>query len=143
MIQFLCLILRLAGDVYAELFQNRHIDLGKDDRGVHVAVLQFSDLLESALSVGIGQRADGERDQYLVRVESRIVVSEIVHFQFLYGFDDIGGYKMNVVIYPAERFQRVQKKRAGGAEKFCRLSGDDSAVGEFERRGGFSRRFRF
>lgn len=72
MIQLFGLIDRFTGEVDVELFDDFDIDLAQYDRRMHFAAGKSAKAIYRAARVGVGICADGERYQYLVKVQSGI-----------------------------------------------------------------------
>ena len=88
MIQVLALVLGLAGEVDAQLAQGALVHAGEDDRGVGLAAPQLCQLLQGQLGQRVGDGADGQGLQDLVRVQARVCAAQIVDLQVLNGLDD-------------------------------------------------------
>ena len=98
--------------------------------------LEAAQLLHRDLRFFIGFRTDRKRDQYLIRMQPRVRIAEVIYLQILYGLDDRGRDQIHLLIDPAESLQCVQQKRSGCAEQRCGLAGYDPAVGKYHRSRG-------
>ena len=72
---------------------------------------QLGKLIQRYLCGGVCGGAYGERYEYLVSMEARIVVAENTGFKMLYRLDDGGGYEMKIMRKPAERLERSEQER--------------------------------
>ena len=118
MIQFFGLILRLAGQVDAKLFEHRLVDFRDDDRGMRFAAPQPGELIAGQRRSRICCRADGKRDQNLIRMQPWIVIAHVVYFEALDGLNGDGRDQVNIVVYPAKHLQRIQQHCRRRAEQF-------------------------
>ena len=72
-----------------------------------LAALELFELTHGELRRGVRRRAYRESDEHLVRVQARIVVSEVVYLEILNRLYNAWGYEMYTVVYIAERLERV------------------------------------
>ena len=98
--------MRLAGEVHAELFENAGIDLREHDGGMDLAAGKLGKLRERELRDRVGRRRDGQRDQHLVGVQTRVVVAEAIDFELLDRLDDELRQNVQVVRQTGERLER-------------------------------------
>lgn len=129
MIELFGLVMRLAGEVHAELFENAGIDLREHDGGMDLAAGKLGKLRERKLCHRVGRRRDGQRDQHLVGVQTRVVVAETFNLELLDRLDDELRQNVQVVRQTGERFERGEQGCGRGAEQGSGLAGDDGAVG--------------
>ena len=104
--------MRLACQVYAELFENARIDLGEDHRGVYFKSLQVFELVDCRLGAGICHTGDGERDQQFVQVQKRsVVTSEVIDLHLHDGLDDLRTDQLDAVFHARQTFEGVEELR--------------------------------
>ena len=87
MIKFFGLIFGFASKPYSKARENVHINVGKNNRRMHFAVAEFRQLAERKPCVVRGNRANRERDEQFVNMQSRVAVAEVDCFKVLHGFD--------------------------------------------------------
>lgn len=102
-IQLLRLMPRFEREMHAQLFQRLFVDCGEDDAGMELAAVQFGQLVERAARVFVGDGADGERHQRLIRMQPRIQAPHKVYLQRLHGFDKQRRNQLFFVVDPGER----------------------------------------
>ena len=78
MIKLFGLILRLAGKINSQFFNDVDVHLRKYNRGMHFAAAQFRKLFHCKHCGGAGDRADRQRNQNFVRVKSGDIVAEVM-----------------------------------------------------------------
>ena len=74
------LISRFACQVHAKPPERFFIHGGKNDRGMHFAAFELRELAQRQFGGIVGCRADGEGDQYFIRVEPRVAAAKIAGF---------------------------------------------------------------
>ena len=89
-IKLLVLVMRFACQIHTQFTESIHVNLGQDHAGVDLGTSQVLQLLHSCLGGIIRRRTDGECNQRLVRMQSGIAVSEVVHLQILNRTDGCG-----------------------------------------------------
>ena len=136
MIEFLIFKVRLAGYIHLELAEGVLVDAGEDDAGMRLAAGELFELLHGRLRIGIRDRADGEGDEHLVRVQAGVAVAEMGDLEMLDRLDDLRGDERDLVRNVAERLEGVQEAGGHGAEQIRRAAGDDPPVRQLERGGG-------
>ena len=83
MIELFGLVMRLAGEVHAELFENAGIDLREHDGGMDLAAGKLGKLRERELRDRVGRRRNGQRNQHFVGVQTGVVVAETLDLELL------------------------------------------------------------
>ena len=76
----ICLISRFACQVHAKPAERFFVHGGKDDRGMYFAAFELRKLAERQFCGLIGGCADGQGDQYFVRMEPWVAAAKIAGF---------------------------------------------------------------
>ena len=136
MIQLLRLIPRLEGDVDAELLEHLLVDVGENDGGMRLTALEAVDLVDRVACHRVHDRAYRQRDKHLIRVQTRIVVAEVLDLEVLDGLDDARSDELKRLVDPSELLESVQQAGRGRTEQGAGLAGDDGPVVQLQRNGG-------
>ena len=127
-VKLLHFILRFAGDVDAQALVKLDVFLRNDDGEVRIAAAQRAELLLREVGKRIRQRRDRQRKEHLVGVQARVVVPEIGGFEVADRLEHLLGDQLKLVADAAERLERIEQQRGGGAECAGGLAGDERAV---------------
>ena len=101
MVEFLIFKVRLAGDVDLELAEGVLVHAGEDDAGVRLAAGELFELLHGDLRRRVRDRAYGESDEHLVRVQAGVAVAEMGDLEMLDRLDDLGRDERGLVREPS------------------------------------------
>ena len=90
------LVVKLLGSVHGlachvdtELAEHVLVNACKHSGRVRVRILKVAKLLHGKLRDGVRRSRDRQRDQSLIRVKSRVVVTHVIYFKVLYRLDDV------------------------------------------------------
>lgn len=98
MVNMICLVNSLAGELYAQLFEGFDIHIGQHDRGVCLTAFQFRQLFQrSSGHITVGGTG-GKGDQNLIRMQTRILAFQIIHLELLDRLDGFGRNNMQFVV---------------------------------------------
>ena len=86
---FKSVIFRLAGKIYSQTLENSLINGGENNGGMHLAAAQFRNLFHSFFSVFIGSCADRKRKKSFVRMDSGIIIAQMIYFEIHYRLDNV------------------------------------------------------
>ena len=100
-------MLRLAGEVDAQLAQRALVHAGEYDGGVGLAAAQLLELLERQLGQRIGGGADAQRLQDFVGVQARVAAAQLVDREILKRLYDHLGEQVELLIDAAQRLEGV------------------------------------
>ena len=129
--EFFHLIARLAGNVHAQLLEQVFVHMRQDDRRVGVAAVEAVHLLDGVRGRGVGDSADRQSDQQLVRMQARVVIAQMLHFEMLDRGNDVRRDQEAGFLNAREIFERVEQAGGGGAEQRSGFSGDHLPVFQF------------
>ena len=130
------LVLRFAGELNAEFFEDLFIYAGEKDCGVRLRAAKLGKLLECKCRFFICYGRNGERKQDLVHMEVGILVAHMRGLELLNRLDDGRGKESRCIVDACEVLERVEEHCGAGTEKLGGLARDDRAVLQLERNGG-------
>ena len=96
------------------------------------------ELLHRKARGGVRDRRDRQRDQYLIRMQTRVDGAEMIHLELLDRLDDRRVDQIDSLGDVAQVLHSVEQHRGACAEQLGRLAGDDGAVLELDRGGGIA-----
>ena len=111
MIQSLAFVLRFTAHMDAQPFQTAFVLVAGDGGEMHVASLEFRQLLDSHLCERVRERRDRQGDQNLIGVESGVSVVEILRLQCADGLQHLCGDQIKMIRNISKGFQSIQKQR--------------------------------
>ena len=84
---------------------------------MYLTATELLELLHRGLCVRVVGRADGEGDEHLIEVETRVVVAEVRRLQVLDRLDNFRGHEVHGIVDTTENLQCIQKHRTDCAEE--------------------------
>ena len=109
-IKLLGLMLRLKGDIDAQLFEQLLIHMGENNRGVSLAALELVQLFDGIACHGVCDRADGQGHQQFVSVQAGIAVAHMLNLKVLYRLYYLRRDKVKIIFHACKGFKRIEKK---------------------------------
>ena len=112
MVQLVALVMRLACQVDAELFENARVDLGEDHGRMNLQTLEMLELIDGCLGIGIMNARDSEGDQQLIEMQKGgVVTSEVVDLHLHDRAYEIGADQLDAVRHTGKSLEGVEKER--------------------------------
>ena len=136
---FLCrqsvpLVNRFAGEVHAELLEDFLVDVAQQYGGVDLAALEKRKRVKGLAAVLVIGAQDREGDQYLVRMQTRVLAVKVGDLGLLNRFDKPSGNKLRAVVDAGQMLGGLEEDRGAGTQKIRGLGGQDRPVRELDGR---------
>ena len=113
MIQPVALVSRIAGQVYAQTAERIVVYCGENDCGMGFTIFQLRQFTQRPGGVVVGGRGNGQGNEHLIRMQTGVMVAQVLALQFLYGFNDFRGDQVGLFRDARKFFQCVQNHCSG------------------------------
>ena len=129
MVERVALVLGLAAHIDAELLEQRLIRRGDDDREERIATPELRQAREHTSRHLARCRGDRQRDERLIRVQTRVPASELRGLEPADGLDGLVCDDLKLHVDAGHALERIHEKRACSTETLRGFTGHDRPIG--------------
>ena len=109
-IDFFLLLIGIAGEVNTEFAEYLAIHFTHHHRAMCFAAVQLGQAAESTAAVVVVHRQHGQRNEYLVGMQTGVVAAQIGQFGVLYGGNELLSNEFDRVVHTCQVFDGIKQK---------------------------------